>query len=238
MNKRLEIYNSVKNEILENKDKISKHIKLRLDIIKEILPLILKDKDSNIIKYLDFSDVSFDKIDVREVDFTGSIGVNLDPQKVYKKSLYKTKLGNIDFKGKSFDGVNVQFADFTNTENVNLDPQTVKGKSLYCSNVNGINFAFKLFSKVDVRGANFTGATKVWLNPQKVYGKSLRSCILNGIDFKGKSFDNVDIRWASFEGALNFKIDLTKIKEYNTNYGEIDIIKEENKTYAKSLIKK
>ena len=67
-----------------NRKGLKNHIKL--DIEKEILQEILFEDNKialpdNLWKLLDLSDVSFDGIDVEEVNFAGSKGVVINPQK-------------------------------------------------------------------------------------------------------------------------------------------------------------
>lgn len=65
-----------------------------------------------LMKVVDFTGVSFDDVDVRCIDFTGSKGVKINPKTVYDKSLWGTKLSDVEIVG-SFDGVDTRETDFT-----------------------------------------------------------------------------------------------------------------------------
>lgn len=112
--------------------------------------------DFELIKKLDLSNVSFDNVDVKGRDFTGSKGVKINPQTVYNKSLYQTKLTNVELDG-SFNGVHVEFADFTGSKGAIIDPQTVYDKSLFSTKLKDVKIN-GIFEGVNVYKADFTGA--------------------------------------------------------------------------------
>ena len=66
----------------------------------------------NLKRKIDLSNVSFDNVDVELVDFTGTKGVKLNPQKVYDKSLYGAKLNGVEIIG-NIDGVETHLTDFS-----------------------------------------------------------------------------------------------------------------------------
>ncbi len=134
---------------------------INLDINKVILQSILFEKNKfaipyNLWKLLDLSDVSFDGIYVEKVDFTGSKGVVINPQKVKYKSLYEAKLKDVEING-SFFLVNVQKTDFTGSKGAVLDPQTVRGNSLEGTKLTDVEIKGSL-DGVYVDGADFTGS--------------------------------------------------------------------------------
>jgi len=57
---------------------------------------------TEILKKIDFSNISFDGVDVIDIDFTGMKGVHLDPQTISNKSLLKTKLSFLIISNLSF----------------------------------------------------------------------------------------------------------------------------------------
>jgi hypothetical protein len=75
---------------------------------------------------------SFDNVIITFADFTGSIGAEIDPQKINSKSLYFTTLESAKITG-SLDDVYIEGANFTGSIGAEINPQTVFGKNLMCS---------------------------------------------------------------------------------------------------------
>lgn len=65
-----------------------------------------------LMRLIDFADVSFNDVDIRCIDFTGSKGVEIDPETVYDRSLWGAKLNGVKIVG-ALDGVYIEEADFT-----------------------------------------------------------------------------------------------------------------------------
>ena len=177
---------------------------IKLDIDKELFQQILfKNKKiaipDNLWKLLDLSGVSLDGVDVKEINFTGSKGVVIDPQKVCNKDLSNTRLSGVEIRG-SFDGVDVMGVDFTGSKGVVIDPQTVKYASLNGTKLAGVEITGSL-DGVDVRGTDFTESKGVIkLNPQIVYDKDLRSTKLAGVEITGL-LDGVCVEGTDFTGC-------------------------------------
>lgn len=64
------------------------------------------------IKYIDFTSILFDNVDISGVDFSET-NAHINPQTVYKKNLSNCKFADVDFNGADFLGVNICGADFT-----------------------------------------------------------------------------------------------------------------------------
>lgn len=58
------------------------------------------------LKYVDFSSILFDNVDVRGIDFRGT-NARIDPQTVYNKDISGCDFTGYDFGFASFDGVNI-----------------------------------------------------------------------------------------------------------------------------------
>ncbi len=205
---------------------------ITLDIDKKILHDILFEDHrfalpDDLWKLLDLSNVSFDYIDVITVDFTGSKGVVINPQKVCDKSLLGTKLTNVEIKG-SFDDVNVYKTDFTGSKGAVINPQKVSTKDL--SNTKLTDAEIKgSFKGVCVEKTDFTGSKGVIINPQKVCGKSLLGTKLTDVKIKG-SFDGVIIYGTDFTGSSGAKMDIdtaTKAKKLGAILKDVEIIEAE-----------
>lgn len=110
---RKKLENELKNY---NSDK-----KIKLNIDNKILDMILFDKNYDflykaeckcfaisfdLIKKLDLSDFSFNSVNIKGKDFTGSIGAKINPQNIKNKHLDGTNLTDTEIIG-SLDGVSI-----------------------------------------------------------------------------------------------------------------------------------
>ncbi len=131
----------LREELIKSLKQYQSKEKIKLNISGDILDRLIFDYyksedekriafDFNLIKKLDLTDALFDKVNVQNIDFTGSKGVKINPQKVYGRSLKKTKLTNVEIIG-SLDGVDVRHTDFTGSKGTKITPQKVYAKSLY-----------------------------------------------------------------------------------------------------------
>ena len=203
------------------------HIKLNID--KQIFRQILFEDNqfaipNNLWKLLDLSGVSFDGVKISYIDFTGSKGVVIDPQKVYDKNLFDTKLAGVEIKG-SFDGVNIMKTDFTGYKGeVVMDPQKVYKKSLRGTKLANVEIK-GLLDDVDVVGADFTGSNGAVMDPQKVYNKNLYVTKLANVEIIG-SFDGVNVQQTNFTGSKGGVIDPQTVAYknlYSTKLKDVEI---------------
>ena len=107
------------------------------------------------LRFLDLSDISFDKADVHGVDFRGcNIGILFNPQKVYKKDLNCCNFDKVFIPPiMNFNRVNIIGCHFSEDD----DPQTKDifnatfGKAIYdeTTTYNGISF-IKLFESMKI----------------------------------------------------------------------------------------
>lgn len=124
----------------------SKKIKLNIDasILDKILFSKQYDKNRKLyktfainffkIKKLDFSDISFDNVNIEGMNFCDSKGIKINPQTIYNKSMYATDLNNVEFIGP-FDDVKIAYADFRRSKGAIIDPQIVFEKDLRLTNL-------------------------------------------------------------------------------------------------------
>ena len=142
--KELQIVNEIKKQIEDNNLKIVNLIKNnqnlyqilgeRQKISKEVLCMMVKDEEighwvirpefRDDLAYYDLSDISFDNVEVKEIDFinTNIRGINFNPQTVYHKDLsgcYFDSSIEENLTGRLFD----YSTDFTG---VNLEGTTIK----------------------------------------------------------------------------------------------------------------
>lgn len=133
--------------------------------------------DFNLIKKLDLTNASFDNVDIRCLDFTGSYGVVLDPQKVYQKSVIKTILASTKIVG-DFDDVIVTFADFTRSHGAKIKPEKVASKDLSYTKLCDVEFT-GTFDNCNIIGSDFTGSRGAVINPQTIHNKDLSHTVLS-----------------------------------------------------------
>lgn len=82
------------------------------------------------IKYkLDYSNVSFKDVSIKDYDFTGMKNVYINPQEVFKKDMRGCILNGVYITG-SLDDTYITRTDFTNSIGAIIDPQTIYEKDL------------------------------------------------------------------------------------------------------------
>lgn len=111
---------------------------------------VLNKKYFGVTLYGNYKDKCFDNVDVRCANFAKAINVELDPQKVFKKSVIGADLTGIDFLNKNFDMVEVAFANFEYSKNVFINPQKITEKCLTGANVTGVKFTPYSLHNVDI----------------------------------------------------------------------------------------
>lgn len=203
-----------------------------LDMPSRILKDLIFDYDEKDNKYvfaipddllmnINFSNISFDNVDVSEHYFGGFTGLHINPQTVYHKQLHHSWFENVIFTGP-FDDVEINDVHFiANNTNVEIDPQTVRNKDLsYCS-FHGVKFTSH-FSDVNIEGANFSESTGAIIVPGNLKDKSLHNTILKDACIT-PNFNDVDVRGANFRGTLGpVLIDPQKVKDKSLEHAILD----------------
>lgn len=166
---------------------------------------------NEILRKIDFSNVSFDNFDAKGYDFTGLHLVNLNPQKVYNKNFENSILSGVCFTD-SFDGCKIGETDFTGSIGAKIDPDKIYyiysrvfGKEIwmpYCK-FDGVTFTKIIKLKAGhINGCDFTGSigAKIYLNGFKNL-TNINNCNFKDVTFIGtiNNFDYLD--GISFSGA-------------------------------------
>lgn len=140
--KQLVAHNNIKIvKLIKKNQKLYEELGERQSITKDILCKMIKDEDNghwvirpefrDDLEYYDLSDISFDNVDVREVDFrnTNIKAPNFDPQMVYQKDL-----SGCSFESPIYSTNEVLFDYSTNFTDVNLESTTIKQETLVLYN--------------------------------------------------------------------------------------------------------
>lgn len=187
--------------------------------------------DREILKEIDFSNVPFDEVDIDSFDFTGFTGVKINPQTVYGKSIFYTKLNGVTIIGgkNAYEGVYISGADFTGAlGNLYINPQTVLRNDLEYCVLNGVTFDGS-FDNVKIHRTDFTGSKGAVINPQTISEKSMENCTFKDVTFNGE-FSNVSIDDSDFTGSKDAVINLCDAKDYNyTDFSDAIILVDEEK---------
>ncbi len=162
-----------------------------------------------LLKKIDYSNISFDNVCIRGLNFTGYMGVKIDPQKVYKQDLRGCTFSGVEFDG-SFDYTYMYDTNFAGSKGVRIDPQRVYKKDLRGCTFFGVKFIGP-FDGAKISRANFTGSKGALISPQKIYYRDFRFCVLSGVifipeDYGMRSVFNII---GKFDGAYLFKTNFT-----------------------------
>lgn len=168
---------------------------------------LIKSFDSNqnddvdirkLLQKIDFSNVSFDKVNISEFDFTDFKGVKINPQTIYLKNLRGTKLSGVEFVGP-FDGCNINYADFTGSIGAVINPQSIHGKFMSNVKFNSVTFD-GLFDGVYITRVYFAGSNGAVINPETLCERNLEYSSFSDVTFEG-SFNAAKIVGADFTGS-------------------------------------
>ncbi len=206
-------------EIREELVKILEHYNskehLLYDIDYEIYRKILLNKednsfaiDFNLVKKLDLSNFSFDNVNIRFLNFKGSKGVKINPQKVYNKDLSYCILEGAEVEG-SFDDALIYYTNFKGTNGIEINPQKVRGKNLAGAVLTDTTITGS-FDGTYIRGTEFTGSKGAIIDIGKIYLNNIEHTVLDDAivmnnKIKPNSFreyNNVDFE----EQSVNAKI--------------------------------
>ena len=82
-----------------------------------------------LVKKLDLSEVSFNKVNIAGLDLSGSKGISIKPRSVYKRNLSYTKLTDTEIIG-SLDDCRIVGAIFEGSKGATINPQEVHSRDL------------------------------------------------------------------------------------------------------------
>ncbi len=119
-----------------------------------------------LLKKIDFSNISFDNVDIRGMDFTELKGVKINPQTVYAQNLSRCKFSGVEFIGP-FDGIYLYETDFTGSKGAKINPQRVFEKDLSYCIFSGVEFIGP-FDGATLLYADFTGSKGAIVDRKKV----------------------------------------------------------------------
>ena len=180
---------------------------------KEILPVLTK---------IDFTSVDFGGFFCRDYDFSKLKGVEINPQRVYNKSLYGAKLRGVKFIGP-FDEVDIVTAKFTGSIGAKIDPEKILKKEIHYTDCCDVEFIGS-FESLKISFVSFKGSKGAVINPQLLGSKSMYRCDFSDVTFTG-SFKNTDIRECSFAGSVGAIINPQEVTDlYNSSFKDVKFI--------------
>lgn len=171
--------------------------------------------DVDVLNYLkskkcDMSDINFDNVKISNLDFSGLIGVRINPQTVFEKRLLDTKFTDVEFVG-SFDGVLIENCDFTGSKGAIIDVSKLLFQKLSFSNMCDVTFDGS-FDEACILGTNFKGSKGAKINPNKLYFSGLSGACLSDVEFTDSIACNVN--GADFSGSKNAIILADRISSF------------------------
>lgn len=164
-----------------------------------------KFKSFNLLKKIDFSNIPFTNVILRECDLTNLKNVRIDPQIVYNKDLSYQSYNGVEFIG-TFDNAICSNANFTGSVGTVINPQTIKDKKLSHSILKDATFNGG-FDGVDIINSDFTGSKGAIIKgcgTDFTYTKLCDATILGEIK-KSK------LHYTDFTGAKSINSDLIKL---------------------------
>ena len=185
------------NEIL-NKDGIEKLLFNTCETCSNI-----KCVEIDIFNYLrskqcDMSEISFDNVMIKGLDFTGFTGVKIDP---FRKNLTMCTFNGVEFIGP-FYGARIDTTDFTGSKGAIIDVSKLSEKSIVNSKMSDVTFIGS-FENADLFEANFKGSVGAKINPKKLlFNDGLAGTVLDGVEFT-EPISNCCIDRADFTGSKN-----------------------------------
>lgn len=224
---------------LLNKGLLQSPYKLSDNSIREIL--FIKSDDHYIFDLkllpirtkIDYSNVSFDNVDLSTFDFTGMIGVKINPQTIYNKNLTNTILNGVEFIGEGdiFKDVKIRWTSFKDSRGAKINPQTICDKDLTGCVLRDVVFyqsddsmnIIDFFKNVGVEFASFEGSKGAIINPQTVKNKDFYHTQLSDVIimdvFNPKQdkdlFEGVKLENTNFTGSRNVRINPQTIYKKN-----------------------
>lgn len=154
---------------------------------------------------IDFSNVSFDGVNLQRCKLERLKNVKIDPQIVYNKDLSYQSYCGVEFIG-NFDNAIVSNANFTGSVGAVINPQTIKDKKLSHSILKDVTFNGS-FDGVNIIKSDFTGSKGAIIKGSGsdfTYTKLCDTLILGEIK-------NSVLHYTDFTGAKSTNGDLIKL---------------------------
>lgn len=163
---------------------------------------------ANVLKYIDFTNVSFTGFKATGVNFTGYHNVTINPQTIAYKDLSNSVLKGVKFASRTyaediFKDVLLVNTNFTGSVGAQIIPETVK--NLAGGKMASVTFFSKnngeMFKGCDLSYMDFTGSYGAIVNPQVIYKKSLiNTNLTDALLVRGASFDDCYVTGTTFSG--------------------------------------
>ena len=225
----------LRDRVVEELSKVGEGEHVLLNYDPYILSLLIFDREYEFKKFalpreilmkIDFSNVSFDNFNVEGVDFTGLYNVKLNPQFLYKKSIYNTKLNGVTFIG-SFDETEIRYADFTGSIGAHINPmRTVRRYNqiyqeyyykLENCNFNGVTFTGMFDRNCVICGSKFKGSRFARI---KLGNYNIEYCVLTDAEIIGNINKMNSLAGVDFTGAKTSNLFCKRI-EINPTYRDL-----------------
>lgn len=193
--------------------------KLKLNITKPLLNSLVFTACNDykvfaipfeLLKKLDLSKLSFDKVRIVGLDFTGTYGVKINPQQVWNKNFYNVKLNGVELIGP-FYGAKIRYTDFTGSKGALIDSETLLDSIQY----NVILRDAEVLDNVDgeyYKYSNFEG-TKDELTKFYKYKKKKQQGVLFKEAEKVESLDELKEESTIGKTFRLIKIDFKKVEK-------------------------
>ena len=163
---------------------------------------------ANVLKYIDFTNVSFTGFKAAGVNFTGYHNVTINPQTIAYKDLSNSVLKGVKFASRTytediFKDVLLVNTNFTSSVGAQIIPETVK--NLAGGKMANVTFFSKnngeMFKDCDLSYMDFTGSYGAIVNPQEIYKKSLiNTNLTDALLVRGANFDDCYVTGTTFSG--------------------------------------
>ena len=163
---------------------------------------------ADVLKYIDFSNISFAGFKAAGVNFTGYHNVTINPQTIAYKDLSNSVLKGVKFASRTytediFKDVLLVNTNFTGSVGARIIPETVK--NLAGGKMASVTFFSKnngeMFKDCDLSYMDFTGSYGAIVNPQVIYKKSLiNTNLTDALLVRGANFDDCYVTGTTFSG--------------------------------------
>lgn len=206
---------------LMSKSYLDSNVELTKEVINKYLFVLNDDGTKNVNKVIfeflkalkiDMQDISFDKVHITGLNFSGLKNVNINLDEIPNKDL-----SNVDFNGViltgSLDNASIYYTSFNGYKGfLTLNPQNVSYKKLNGAKLDGI-IVDGVFDDVDIDYVNFKGAKGACINPQTIRNKTLFGVNLDGVTLIGNyNEEKQTYEEASFEGCGIFNTSFKNAK--------------------------
>jgi len=164
----------------------------------------------DILKRIDFSNISFKQFRAEGVCFDEFYGIILDPQQLYEKDLRGASLKGVTIRSNMkdpFANCKIRGTNFTGCKNAVIDPQTIFENDFSYTNLCDTTIQSKstdAFQNSRLYITSFRGSKDAIIDPQTIFAKDLTGCQLGNVTIRSKdkdAFRGCVIRTTDFTGC-------------------------------------